>query len=100
MGHSTTRAAMVYLHGSDKRQQAIADALSEQAEVELGRSKKRRSGTAAAERTVSADHYPRYTCVEVGVSLVRRAGFEPATRCLEGTSEASRYVARHRSARH
>ena len=24
---------------------------------------------------------------------MRQAGFEPATRCLEGTSEASRYVA-------
>ena len=44
MGHSTTRAAMVYLHGSDERQQAIADALSKQAADDLGRSKKRRSG--------------------------------------------------------
>ena len=69
MGHSTTRAAMVYLYGSDKRQQAIADALSEQAENELGRSKKRRShvtGTSAAKRTVSAGHCPRYTCAELG----------------------------------
>ena len=31
MGHSTTRAAMAYLHGSDERQQAIADELSRQA---------------------------------------------------------------------
>ncbi len=31
MGHSTTRAATVYLHGSDERQQAIADELSRQA---------------------------------------------------------------------
>lgn len=54
MGHSTTRAAMVYLHGSDRRQQAIADALSEQAEDELGRSKKRRSGTQRARRGRSA----------------------------------------------
>ena len=44
MRHSTTRAAMVYLHGSDERQQAIADALSKQAADDLGRSKKRRSG--------------------------------------------------------
>jgi integrase len=50
MGHSTARAAMVYLHGSDERQQAIADALSEQAADELGRSKKRRSGTQRARR--------------------------------------------------
>jgi hypothetical protein len=50
MGHSTTRAAMVYLHGSDERQQAIADALSKQAAEELGRFKKRRSGTQRARR--------------------------------------------------
>jgi hypothetical protein len=25
MGHDSERAAMIYLHGSDKRQQAIAD---------------------------------------------------------------------------
>jgi integrase len=36
MGHSTTRAAMVYLHGSDERQQVIADALSRRAAKELG----------------------------------------------------------------
>jgi hypothetical protein len=31
----TTRAAMAYLHGSDERQQAIADALSSRAAAEL-----------------------------------------------------------------
>jgi integrase len=69
MGHSTTRAAMVYLHGSDERQQAIADALSRQAEDELGRSKKQQSdaaGTAAAERIVSADYYPGYMRIDLG----------------------------------
>ena len=54
MRHSTTRAAMVYLHGSDERQRAIADALSKHAEDELGRSKKRRSGTQRARRRRSA----------------------------------------------
>jgi integrase len=28
MGHSSTRAALIYLHGSDARQRAIADGLS------------------------------------------------------------------------
>jgi hypothetical protein len=28
MGHATTRAALIYLHGSNERQQAIAEALS------------------------------------------------------------------------
>jgi integrase len=50
MGHSTTSAAMGYLHGSDERQQAIADALSSRAAAELGRSKARRSGTQRARR--------------------------------------------------
>ena len=50
MGHSTTRAATVYLHGSDKRQQAIADKLSKQAAQQLGRSGKRPSGTQRARR--------------------------------------------------
>ena len=38
---------MVYLHGSDERQQAIADELTKQAVVLLGRSKAKPSGTAA-----------------------------------------------------
>ncbi len=29
MGHDSERAAMIYLHGSDKRQQAIGDTLSQ-----------------------------------------------------------------------
>jgi integrase len=29
MGHSTTRAALLYLHGSDEHQHAVADAMSE-----------------------------------------------------------------------
>jgi integrase len=45
MGHSTARAAMVYLHGSNERQQAIADEVSRQAVEQLGRSKTKRSGT-------------------------------------------------------
>jgi integrase len=49
-GHSTTCAAMAYLHGSDERQQAIADALSSRAAAELGRSETRPSGTQRARR--------------------------------------------------
>src|ERR1700721_504992 len=32
---------------------------------------------------------------QTATDLVRPAGFEPATRCLEGTVELSRHVARH-----
>ena len=35
MGHSSTRAALVYLHGSDARQRAIADGLSKLVEREV-----------------------------------------------------------------
>ena len=50
MGHSTTRAATVYLHGGDERQQAIADELSRQGAERLGRSKANLSGTQRARR--------------------------------------------------
>jgi integrase len=35
MGHSSPRAALIYLHGSDERQQAIAATLSQRAAAEL-----------------------------------------------------------------
>jgi integrase len=50
MGHSTTRAAMAYLHGSDERQQAIADALSRQTTDALKGSGSGRTGTQRARR--------------------------------------------------
>ena len=31
MGHSSTRAALIYLHGGDQRQRIIADAVSDMA---------------------------------------------------------------------
>jgi len=37
MGHSSTRAALIYLHGNDDRQRAIADGLSKLAQRELRR---------------------------------------------------------------
>ena len=58
MGHSSTRAALIYLHGSDARQQEIADSLSKLAAKELkGRRKaatkgraRQRSGTQGARK--------------------------------------------------
>jgi hypothetical protein len=54
MEHSTTRAAMAYLHGSDERQQAIAEALSIRAAAELNRPEARSSGTQRARRQGTA----------------------------------------------
>jgi integrase len=45
MGHSSPRAALIYMHGSDVRQRQIADSLSKLARQELTG---RRSGTSPA----------------------------------------------------
>lgn len=50
MGHSTTRAALIYLHGSTDRQQAIAERLNRDARRELDRTVPRRSGTQRARK--------------------------------------------------
>jgi len=36
MGHSSTRAALIYLHSSDERQRKLADAVGERARAALG----------------------------------------------------------------
>jgi integrase len=59
MGHDSERAAMIYLHGSDERQQAIADTLGKLARDELRRdgtrvSGPRRSGTQRARKRPEA----------------------------------------------
>jgi integrase len=52
MGHDSERAALIYLHSSDKRQRALADAVAKAARAELAQSKKAtkpgRSGTRKA----------------------------------------------------
>lgn len=51
MGHDSERAAMIYLHGSDKRQQAIADTLDKLARDELKRAGTRKTGRPASNPT-------------------------------------------------
>jgi integrase len=51
MGHSSSRAALIYLHGSDERQQKIADAISEQARKHMPRGHER-----ATEEPVQEKH--------------------------------------------
>ena len=52
MGHDSERAALIYLHSSDKRQRALADAVGKAARAELAQSSKAkkpdRSGTRVA----------------------------------------------------
>jgi hypothetical protein len=58
MGHSSTRAALIYLHGSDARQREIADSLGKLARAEMKDHRKgkaasgsrRRSGTQGARK--------------------------------------------------
>jgi integrase len=60
MGHSSSRAALIYLHSTDERQREIADALGQLAAGELGRKQGRagtagnRSGTPRARRRKNA----------------------------------------------
>jgi hypothetical protein len=42
MGHSTTRAALIYLHATEERQRAVADAVDAAACTALDRAKKGR----------------------------------------------------------
>ena len=40
MGHSSTRAALIYLHSTDERQRKLADAVGKQARAELRKARK------------------------------------------------------------
>ncbi len=51
MGHDSQRAAMIYLHGSNARQQEIADQLSKLAREELKRGSGAQVGQAASRRS-------------------------------------------------
>ena len=48
MGHSTTRAAIVYLHSTDERQRKVADSLGELARAELRDDRKRGAARGAS----------------------------------------------------
>jgi integrase len=54
MGHSTTRAALTYLHATDERQRAIAEAMSKISASELNRRGSARSGTQRARKRRNA----------------------------------------------
>jgi hypothetical protein len=45
MGHSSTRAALIYLHSTNERQREIADALDRLAKDQLKRAKGRGTGS-------------------------------------------------------
>jgi integrase len=51
MGHSTTRAALIYLHSSDERQRTIADVIDKRARAELRKINKSSGTKVARDRT-------------------------------------------------
>jgi integrase len=73
MGHSSSRAALIYLHGSDVRQQEIADNLSKLIRSEQKRGRRKpdsptgeRSGTRRARKRVSEDYSGEAETSEAG----------------------------------
>jgi hypothetical protein len=56
MGHTSPRAAMIYLHSTDARQREIADALGDLAANELKRAKSKASGAARASHRARTGH--------------------------------------------
>ncbi len=62
MGHSSTRAALIYMHGSDARQREIADTVSRLAQTELSQGRRRTKNgperkPSHATGTPAAGHY-------------------------------------------
>jgi hypothetical protein len=53
MGHSTSRAALIYLHSTNDRQRELAEAVAARARSELGQSESR--GTYVARPDSEAD---------------------------------------------
>ena len=51
MGHSSTRAAMIYLHSTDERQREIADTLGQLARVQLKEAKAKANKRSAGNRS-------------------------------------------------
>jgi len=50
MGHDSPRAALIYLHSSDERQRALAEAVAKAARSELAKSKKGKTGRPSGTR--------------------------------------------------
>jgi hypothetical protein len=81
MGHSTTRAALIYQHRTSARDKKIADAISK-----LTRAEHPRSGTTRGERQVTDSLMFAESRRYPGASVVERVtGIEPALSAWEST---------------
>ena len=92
MGHSSTRAAMIYLHSTDERQREIADALGQLARVQLNQAKTKANGRPAGNRSARSEHVSAGMTLEEVFFLVELRGLEPLTLCLQNPLRLSRTV--------
>jgi hypothetical protein len=108
MGHSSSRAAMIYLHSTDERQRTIADAVDKTALPTCARPGRTASGIPAGTHLARnwhatatkprKDHPERLDMPsDLGPRGARLAGLEPATGCLEDRRHALPDLARCRS---
>lgn len=80
MGHSSTRAALIYQHSSDERQRKLADAVGEAAGGTPQDSDTiwHARGTRGQRPIVKVCRRPGYMAVDLAFQKARPAGFEPA----------------------
>jgi hypothetical protein len=103
MGHSSPRAALIYLHGSDARQRAIADGLNRLVEANCGAVFKavrigprstigHVAGTRGKVGVVTPRAEPDRMQVNLGLYLVGRTRFELVTSSVSGNFGVSATV--------
>ena len=66
MGHSSSRAALIYLHSTDERQRTLADAVASQAQAELAGCAWHVCGTTGADSRVMIAGWPSVTPADLG----------------------------------
>ena len=95
MGHSTTRAALLYLQGNDERLRAVADAMSDLAKDALTGQRPRRSGTQRARdagRLRDDRHRGCHPAAYLRIHCAPRPRLERGTYCLGDARSACRMV--------
>ena len=80
MGHSSTRAALIYQHSTDERQREIADALNQLAREQLKRDKGKAAGQGAGKRSGTVRGNPVILYLFGG--CLRRAARRFYRRCI------------------
>ncbi len=86
MGHSSSRAALIYLHSTPDRQRALAEAIAARTRQDLAG---RACGTSVArdgqDGQSDASEQTERSPPELRIQVAPRAGLEPAAYCLGGS---------------